>query len=292
MLKIRKDTLIMCDFSVAGVVVLYQPTPNVVDNICSYIKSVKKLFVVDNTENFSTDTKSVVTALNENPLVEYIALPNNPGIARALNIAFQKAVQEGYQWIISLDQDSSFGTDILTIYEKYINSNEKDLSKIALLSPEYLFERKKFKPLKEDKIVDFTMQSASLFNLSVFEKIGPFREDFFLDCVDYDYFCRARKKGYLIVQCAGALLKHNPGITKRKRILFLEYKYGYMSPLRLYYQVRNLLQLSREYRSLYLFLLVLWKVFKVVFFFETKKEHLKAVSAGIRDCRKGVFGKA
>lgn len=281
----------MTNLSVAGVVVLFQPTQNVVDNIFSYIKSVKRLFVVDNTENSSAETNRVVEVLKKNPLVDYIALPNNPGIARALNIAFRKAVQEGFQWIISLDQDSSFETNVLTIYEQYIKSNKEELSKIALLSPEYLFERRKYKPLKESKIVDFTMQSASLFNLPVFEKIGPFREDFFLDCVDYDYFCRARKNGYFIVQCAGALLKHNPGITKRKRILFCEYKYGYMSPLRLYYQVRNLLQLSIEYKSLRLVALVCWKLFKVIFFFDSKKSHFKAIYKAVCDFSKHKFGK-
>lgn len=285
------DSLVENKLSFAGVVVLYLPSKDVVSNIASYVDSLEKLYVVDNSDKSYPEHEQVVSEVLKFSNVEYISFSNNPGIAHALNVAFFKAAQDGFEWVISLDQDSCFKTNILDSYRTRIEAGVYH-GGVAIYTPEYVFERNNSRRLIQDKMLDLTMQSASLFSLEIFKKIGPFREDFFLDCVDYDYCCRARKNGFLIVQCAGAILQHNPGITKVKKLLFINYKYGYMSPLRLYYQVRNLLQLSREYRSLYLFLLVLWKVFKVVFFFETKREHLKAVSAGIRDCRKGVFGKA
>lgn len=275
----------------AGVVILYQPDEDVIKNIMSYVQLVKTLYVVDNTEHFSDEVISVVKKIKALPHVEYLAMPDNPGIAVALNCAFKKAKEEGYEWIISLDQDSNFKSNILDVYQGKINSNVPDANRVAIYTPIYVFERKRDKKIDEDCFVKLTMQSASLFNLSIFNEIGPFREDFFLDCVDYDYCCKAIKCNYHIVQCAKALLNHNPGITKTKKILFFKYKYGYMSPLRLYYQVRNLLQLSKEYKSFYLFAFAMWKIFKVVFFFDSKKNHLKAALKAVCDFKNKRFGK-
>lgn len=275
----------------AGVVILYKPENTVIDNIMSYIEFFDKLFIVDNTDVCSKKTKSIIDTIKKLPNTEYISLGGNFGIAKAMNVAFEQAIKLGFLWCLTLDQDSKFKTNILSIYQNYLNENLCLLPKVALLTPEYVFARRKSKPLLYNKSVKLTMQSASLFNLEIFKKYGPFREDFFLDCVDYDYCCKLKKNNFLIIQCAGALLLHNPGITKVAKIFGFHYNYGYIAPIRLYYQTRNLLQLFKEYHSLFFLILIFWKFLKICFFFEKKKEHFIAMQEAFYDFKKKKFGK-
>lgn len=43
------------------------------------------------------------------------------------------------------------------------------------------------------------MQSANLVNVEVYKKLGKYREEYFIDCVDYEYCLRARENQYSII---------------------------------------------------------------------------------------------
>ena len=79
----------------AGVVVWYNPSKKDIKNIDSYIKAIDKLYIVDNSENGSNESK-----IPNSKKVEYIYQNENLGIAKALNIACYKAIKEKYKFKI------------------------------------------------------------------------------------------------------------------------------------------------------------------------------------------------
>ena len=94
----------MC-IRVAATVILYNPDEiSLLLNISSYINDVDKLYVIDNSD-FSLSSKIVEYFLSINH-IEYINLGGNKGIAYALNYAAISAIKAGYDWLMTMDQDS------------------------------------------------------------------------------------------------------------------------------------------------------------------------------------------
>lgn len=270
----------------AAVVVLYHPDESVAHNIFTYSGEVGKIYLIDNSDRKEYALDEVKQLDN----VEYIDLKENRGIAAALNQGMKKAIDEGYEWVITMDQDSRFKNNIIQIYLDYINENNVD--KVIMLSPAYIMDRGRKQNSKgETKKLRRSMQSACFVHVEVFCKIGYFREEFFIDCVDYEYCLKSRKQGYEIICCKKAVLVHNPGITQSRIILGREWKYGYASQERIYYQIRNALYLFSEYKSCYSLLIVVVKCMKVVFLFSHKKFYFRYIRKAFADFAGNITGK-
>ncbi len=95
--------------------------------------------------------------------------------------------------------------------------------------------------------VTIVITSGALTNLQVWEKLGGFRDDFFIDYVDTEYCLRAKRAGYKILVSAGAKLYHRLGDKREVKRLGLTLKPTFHSPLRLYYVARNRVPMVREY---------------------------------------------
>lgn len=267
---------------VAAITILYNFDENVLNNIKTYDEFVDEVVLVDNsdTDNYY---KKYREKLNK---YTYISMHGNKGIATATNNAISYLLERGYEWAIIFDQDSYVEMNII---DKYfgVMENLKD-DKIIIYSPIYVFDRRKIKHVKEISELKYVMQSANLVNLKLVKKIGMLKDNFFIDMVDYEFCLRARKKGYKIVQCGNAKIKHSPGITRISPILKI--KYGYCNKIRIYYQARNLLWTFKEYHNFSMLGILFYKFIKIVFFFDNKKEYLKYYFKGISDCQKNKFG--
>lgn len=265
----------------AAVVVAYNIKKYILlENIKTYSKFVDKVIVVDNSDR-DNSLKDI-----QDSTISYIKLNGNEGIAKGLNVGIKYAIENGYLYVLTMDQDSSFSNNLIDEYSK----NEKQ--DVIIYSPNYLIDRKKKKNYQKNvKYMYWTMTSGNVLNLQLYKKNGTFKEELFIDAVDYEYCLRARKNGYKILQCNKAILKHNPGITKIKKILFYKYKYGYMSPIRLYYQVRNLRYLMINYNCYRALLIIVIKLMKILFLFDNKKNYLKMFKKAILDSKKGIYGK-
>lgn len=116
--------------NVAAIVVTYYPDKDVIQNIRTYCDKVNKCYVIDNSEEQTEKFKKKLESVNN---CEYISLKENKGIAKALNVGMKRAVADGYQWILTMDQDSRFENNIIEIFLEYINSH--DCRKVCLLAP-------------------------------------------------------------------------------------------------------------------------------------------------------------
>ena len=263
---------------IAAVVILYNPTSDVLTNIETYKNYVDYVICVDNTnnDNFKTYCSDYT----------YIPLYENKGIATALNIGVKKAEFYACDSVLTMDQDSSFANNIIGIYRTYLKSLSKD---VKMLVPSYIFSRAK--NVEKDQFITFAMQSAALIEISVFHEIGYFEEKLFIDVVDYEFCLRLISRKYRILQIAKAKLNHSPAHTKDFSVFGFKFAYGYDSCVRYYYQARNLLYVGCLYRQPYLFFFLIYKFLKIVFLFENKFQYLKFFLRGIFDVFRNKFGK-
>ena len=81
---------------------------------------------------------------------------------------------------------------------------------------------------------------------------GCYREDLFIDYVDYEFCLRLASRGWRIACCESAVLYHDPGNAKQLSILGIrKVTVSNYSPLRKYYLMRNGIWTIRKYRSVY-----------------------------------------
>ncbi len=269
----------------AGVVVWYNPTDNDKKNIYSYLPGLDKLYIIDNSDeenSFKLDKK-----------IEYIFNGENKGIAKALNIAAKKSLDNGYEWLLTMDQDTVFEFEKLEELKKYIDKKEE---KIAIICP-WLDTKLKIKKSKQK--IDYpldVMTSGNLLNLNVYRKIGGFLDDFFIDGVDMEYCLRLKKYGYKIKRINIISIKHNLGNIFYKKFFkknFLCMNHNYV---RYYYRVRNYHYIYDLYyknepeycNSILKFRAMIWCI---IFYEKDKYRKLRAVYDGYKDYKKNIKGK-
>lgn len=232
--------------NVAGVVILYFPDETIVENITSYSDKLGKLYIIDN----SPQKTKLVQALSANPGIMYVHDGENKGIAKRLNDAAKLAINDGFEWLLTMDQDSYFDKKNIDKYFNYV-SNYKHKSMTAMFGVE--FETQKTAPEKPEE-VSYLITSGSMLNLRLFHEVGQFDEQLFIDEVDLEYCFRAITKGFSIIKLPFIFLTHHLGeedtyislknLKKTRRALH--------SSLRIYYMVRNYLYVREKYPQQFL----------------------------------------
>ena len=110
----------------AGITVFEPEIERLKNNIETTLEQVDKLYIVDNGSHNTTDLKNYY---RDNKKIALIENEQNLGISRALNQMCQAAVGDGFDWILTLDQDSLPEPDLITNYLPYLN--EKDVMRKA-----------------------------------------------------------------------------------------------------------------------------------------------------------------
>ncbi|HFS3137607.1 TPA: glycosyltransferase family 2 protein, partial [Escherichia coli] len=212
-----------------------------------------KVIIVDNGASKSLDE------LKSIPDVIIKHLGQNRGIATAQNVGLRISLSLCSKYALLLDQDSEIETDLVSkLLDGYITLEQKGI-KLAAVGPRPfdLFENKKMKANIQRDIQIFEgfsltkqiIASGKLINLEVLDQVGFMEDDLFIDGVDHEWCWRAGRLGYKIAIIENAIMKHRLG-DARGNFLGFTYKIG--SPIRLYYQFRNILVLSRrDYVPLY-----------------------------------------
>lgn len=278
---------------IAGVVVLYNPDDIILSNINSYINDIDTLFAVDNSEIVN---QSFIEQLAKNSKIQYISNGGNQGIAHALNVGANKAVELGYEWLLTMDQDSQVTQTMLQ--EMFECAHDKNLSTISIIAPFHANPYHTSLASEEQCLSALViMTSGNLLNLSAYKVIGPFLEEFFIDYVDNEYCLRSNKMGYHVIQASRAILNHNLGELKRHKFLWKRFYSTNHSPIRRYYAFRNrskIIKIYKEYFPDYC------KFEKSRFFVDAvivllyekqKFKKFKMMLRGYLDYKRNVFGK-
>lgn len=276
---------------IAAVVVWYNPDLKIKMNIESYISDIDKLYIIDNSEinNYHLIKEDI---FNQDKIC-YIPQYCNLGIAKALNIACTQAIEEGFDWILTMDQDSQFHEDSFFKMKDFINKEYDE--KLGIVCPVYKYKHKKLKlEFKKNIELEEVITSGNLLNLKMYTKIGKFNESFFIDLVDFEYCLRIRNEQYKIIQNSNSILLHSLGNSKNFQIFKnLEINTSNHPAIRRYYMTRNAFYFMKMYPTIkgkYLISIVL-EIFKIIFFETEKIKKIKFMYYGVIDYKSEKKGK-
>lgn len=186
-----------------------------------------------------------------------VPLGKNRGVAVAQNHGIAWARTQGASHILLMDHDSLPASDMVS----HLSNALQARADAAAVGPWYMDPRRSRAGTPFVRIEGFSMRrlactgtetilpvdhliaSGCLISMTVLDKVGSLREDFFIDFVDVEWCLRARHAGYAVYGVCAARMEHSLGDSP---VRFLGREYLSHSPWRLYFHVRNAMLLYRE----------------------------------------------
>jgi rhamnosyltransferase len=279
------------------IVVWYNPESlgrnKAIENIQTYSNHFERIIIIDNSSISNHDIASkIVNSI-------YIANNENFGIAKALNQGCERAIEMGYDWILTMDQDSSWEDTYLALYiseiKKLYLENEKNIS----FSPKNIvnncsilgsIKHKLFPVSYHDyQLCDRIGTSGNILKLDILQALNGFKEELFIDEVDYDFCYRLRKQGYNIIRIFRCCMNHVVGKNKK---YFFPHACQHNKE-RVYYRIRNMLYIKKKHALYYkkyhyqqiIIRIILEKCFSFQF------SDLKYAYKGFKDEKNNRYGK-
>lgn len=140
------------------------------------------------------------------PSIRYVSDPSNPGLAAAYDQAVRMAKEIGDNWLLFLDQDTSFPPDALSIYLDAVSSADN----IQLFCPILKTAEKIYSPCRYVSHVGLPLRrvvpgphcargrsvlnSGRCVSIDALARIGPFDQSIPLDFADHDFFLKYRER--------------------------------------------------------------------------------------------------
>jgi rhamnosyltransferase len=293
---------------VAALIITYCPDGGLTERIDALLAQFGRLHVVDN----GSDQAALAPLSQYDQRVTLQRNGSNVGIATALNQGLRTLGAEGFEWVVTFDQDSSVRSNFIASMLETLNA-APDRETVALIGanridPDNPVAHKWLRPRrgfpffervtcqKAAAGVTLVITSGALTRVAVFEALGGFRDQLFIDLVDYEFCLRARERGYRILVCCGAQLLHKVGNRTTSTAMGLPVSATHHSPLRKYYLFRNSIPVMKSHGRLQPHWLVhhllsLGEVILGILLWETGKAgKLKACGLGIFDGLCGVSG--
>lgn len=230
-----------------AIVVTYRPDTGRLTQIFESVSKQCRFIVADNSSNPSIGAE--IEKYVKHYRGVYLTMEGNRGIGFAQNAAIAEAWKLGATAVLLLDDDSipdsnlvkSLTIDLATLDEKAIVSAravDQFGCEISNVRP----EAKAFSICRE------MMSSGTLIRREIFDRVGQFDEELFIDCVDFDWGWRAQSLGMKVYITRSTSVQHRLGEGKAFGVRL-------PAPIRHYYQYRNIPQLMwRSYTPL------LWKL--------------------------------
>lgn len=193
---------------VAAGVVTYNPElARLKENLEAIASQVRKVFVYDNASGNIGDIESLLAGCST--CIKLYKGERNKGMAVALNVLARAALEEGFSYILFLDQDSVASPCLVS---KLLMNSE---SSVGIVSPQVIDRNERMSNQAVDARgaikVPRAITSGSLLNLKVFDAVGGYDERLFVDWVDFEFCDNLRVHGYEIVRVNDATLLHELG---------------------------------------------------------------------------------
>lgn len=222
---------------IAAVVIAYNPErESLYKNIQRFINYVDTVVLWQNSiEDFDY--------LNEwHEKIVFMGDGHNEYIARPLNIVIRYCVDNKYDYLLTMDQDSEW-TDFSSFIDK-VRMQSQIKNEVAIFAPNVN------RQFNDDSIsyhdIEWVIQSGMLLNVCVAEKLGGFRTDYGIYGIDEEYCFWARKNGYKIRVFTDCNMNQNFGALEKKYLGFYVLNY---SPIVRYFLIRNMLWMKREFHD-------------------------------------------
>jgi rhamnosyltransferase len=225
--------------AVCAVLVAFHPDMGLETRLLDLTNQVGALIVVDNTPAVLRQ-RHIMVPMSSNGQILVIENDENLGVATALNQGLNLAVDWGYEWLLTLDQDSHCYLDMVqTLLDVTVACSPRP----AVIGGNYLDTRNNKSKVTVGNRESFFDQktvitSGCLVSARFGQNIGGFRDDYFIDQLDHEFCLRARAHGGRVVISCKPVMAHSVGEAGGVWFPFLGYLPNH-SPLRKYYIARN-----------------------------------------------------
>ncbi|MGH8118398.1 MAG: glycosyltransferase family 2 protein [Rhodanobacteraceae bacterium] len=244
---------------VCAVVVTHRPDALLLAPLLdALVAQAESVVVVDN----ATPGTAVRDLCAARPSVELLSLPENLGLATALNAGVTRArATPAITHVLLMDQDSEPEPGMLAVLKAALDRLSRR-ARVAAVGPRFRdpredadapFVRIRFPFNRQlqctgdcDEVAcDFLITSGSLIPLAVLDAVGGMDDGLFIDNVDLEWCFRALGKGYALFGICGARMRHHHG-DERQHVPGAPRGIIVHPPRRLFYMMRNRVLLYRR----------------------------------------------
>lgn len=224
---------------VLAVVVSYNGRGCIRHSVRALLAELSSVLVVDN--GSGEETLQVLNEVEQLEGVRVLRLATNLGIGHALNLGITEARDRGFHWLLTMDQDSLVDRGFIAAYSAAITRRPSS----GCLSPEIVSESGA-RSAATDHEVPYAITSGNLIRVELFDHVGLYDEEFFIDCIDFDFSLRLRAAGHEILRVHSATMHHQLGDAVRLPSVLRPF-YARHSPTRRYYMYRNYFFLAERH---------------------------------------------
>ena len=204
-------------------IITYNPTLTDVSTCLEALcNQVERVIIVDNA---SKNVKSLQEVVSKYANVTLVKNSQNIGFAKALTQVFEWAKSQGFNWVLTLNDDSVVPSNMISEYKKILESqgnlvNQKNAknSKIAIVCS-----------LLKNRLDGTILHSKC-------------HEDEWLeiDGVDFDFSRRLVRAGWQIVECQNVIMEHQIGKARSINLIIKHPIVWNHNANRKYYIARNM----------------------------------------------------
>lgn len=152
------------------------------------------------------NSKQPINGIYESESVIYVHDKSNGGVSKAYNSGAKWAKEHGFDYVLLLDEDTTFPRDYMEILSKAINANKN----CSVFAPQITYgdEERIFSPSKFGRCGKVTgvrlpygihslhdylpVNSGCGISVKAFYKAGGYNDNIKLDFADFDFFIRLR----------------------------------------------------------------------------------------------------
>ena len=228
-------------YKVAGIVTYNPELDRFESNINTICPQCDKVIVFDNGSN---NFEAISNLMRRFDNVQLIDGKENKGIGYALNFIVEQAKNLGAEWVLLLDQDSIAPDKMIDSLEKY--TNDKNVAIVAArITDDNRSDNESGRDLEETETIGIAITSGSYINIDIWESIGKFREDFFIDAVDSEYCIRAFFEGYKVLKANRVVIRHEIGKAVKTKLAYVSNH----NAMRRYHIARNNTYVAYKYQK-------------------------------------------
>jgi GT2 family glycosyltransferase len=169
--------------------------------------------------------------------IRYETAPENPGLADAYNGALEFAQANNYEWLLTLDQDTTLPRDYLVHMVKHVKHLDSD-ARICAIVPQMVDQGRNLSPFRfaagfmprwfafgfvgTPSRATYALNSAAVLRVASLAEIGGYDYRFPLDISDINLFHRLHAAGKRVFVAGDILVSHSFSLLNKDKRMSMD----------------------------------------------------------------------